>query len=383
MILSFFFLVGCQETTSPESPKNEEAVTEDVVVEKSEEDPPKKEQDIVENNEEDLPENEQVTLEDESVKLIFLGDTMMAGKVADVMKDRGDAYPLSEFMPILQTADLVIANLETAVGTSGRTLAKEKKYAFQTDPARFTLFQPLRDKILFSLANNHGLDAPLEETMLELDKLGFPYIGIGNNSAEAFRAFYQEINGIKLAVLGVSRVMPTHDWAAGEGKPGMASAYSDQPLLNYIKEWEKKADYVVVYIHWGEELADQPNAHQEELEKKMKEAGANIIIGSHPHVIQGMKWEGAKQFTAFSLGNFVFTTSTTPKANDTLALEINLTKQKIEEIRVWPGQVRFGLVRSLVQSDEKNRIFQRVIDLSTNIGIDTHGRITNLYNLDQ
>lgn len=311
-----------------------------------------------------------------SVRLMFIGDNMMTDKVAAVMDEKGNDYPLREFLPLLEEADLVLANLETAVGTSG--ILEEKQYAFQTTPSRFELFEPLREKMVFSLANNHGMDAPLAETMEVLDRLGYAYIGVGRNQQEAFHPFVQEINGVTLAVIGTSRVIPYARWSAAEEKPGMASAYADEPLLRTVQEWSQKVDYVIVYTHWGKELADEPDDVQLVLEEKLMLAGADIIIGSHPHVLQGLQWYDEKQFTAYSLGNFVFTTSLNKIANDTIVLELQVSADKIEEIHVWPGQVQFGLVRYLEEEEGRQRVFERLKRLSPTITIDESGRITNL-----
>jgi len=314
----------------------------------------------------------------ERLRLMFVGDTMMDGNVAKVMLEKGDTYPLSEFMPILQQADLVVANLETAVGTS-RRLA-EKTYAFQTDPARFALFVPLQGRLLFSLANNHSMDAPLEETIAHLERMGYPYVGVGRNRDEAFRPYVSDINGVKIAILGASRVIPTADWAAGDHRPGMASAYTDEPLLGAVRHWSRQVDHVIVFVHWGKERAAVPDAIQRQLAEKLLDAGARIIVGAHPHVLQEFHWTPEGQLIAYSLGNFVFTTSTDPAANDTAVLDITLTKEDIAQVRVWPGNIQFGLIRYLPANDpERPRLLQRLNELSPTICIDADGHIHPLH----
>jgi poly-gamma-glutamate capsule biosynthesis protein CapA/YwtB (metallophosphatase superfamily) len=360
ILLIIVLLSACQVVNDSEDRRNENISKET----SSNENAPREK----EGNDLDGVTQEQVA------RLIFLGDTMMTGNVAKVMDAKGNDYPLSQFMPILKKSDLVIANLETAVGTSG--ILEEKSYAFQTDSALLSLFDPLRGKLLFSLANNHGMDADLSETMRELDRLDYTYVGVGNNREEAFQPYVKTINGVSVAVIAASRVIPFARWTAGENKSGMASAYVDEPLLRVVREWKKQVDYVIVYFHWGEELADQPNQVQLDLEEKVIKAGANLVIGSHPHVLQGIRWNDKKQLTAYSMGNFVFTTSTTPKANDTMALEIRLSKEKIEHVQVWPAQVRFGLVRYLGEVEERERVFKRLRELSPQVRIDDQGRIT-------
>jgi poly-gamma-glutamate synthesis protein (capsule biosynthesis protein) len=311
----------------------------------------------------------------DAVRLMFVGDVMMAGKVAETMEKKGNDYPLSEFLPVLKQADLVIANLETSVGTSGRLM--EKKYAFQTSPDRFQLFEPLKGKILFTLANNHGMDGPLEETMHTLDRLGYPYVGVGRNLEQAFQPYVNEINGISFAVIGASRVIPASDWVAGENRPGMASAYVDEPLLGTIKQWDSKVDYVIIYVHWGKEHTETSNEIQLKLEEKLVSAGADLIIGSHPHVLQELKWKEPQQLTAFSLGNFVFTTSTHEIANETIILDVRLAPDHIAGVKVWPGKIHFGLIRHLQENNtERKRILERLDRLSPTIRINEDGLVT-------
>ncbi|MBM7614818.1 CapA family protein [Alkaliphilus hydrothermalis] len=308
------------------------------------------------------------------IKLIFAGDTMMDGHVDGVMKEKGLDYPLTEFLPILQQGDLVVLNLETSVGTSRQLM--EKAYAFQTKPENFVLFNPLREKLLFSLANNHGMDGPLAETMEELNKLQYQYIGVGENQEAAFRPHVEEINGVSVAIFGVSRVIPINTWTAGENHPGMATAYTYEPLLAYIKEWREKVDHVIVFVHWGEELAHQPNQHQLNLDEKLVEAGVSLIIGAHPHVVQEIKWRGNGQLTAYSLGNFIFTTSRHNVANEFVALEVELSKEKIEFAKVWPGKIKFALAQHLKEGVDGQRILERLQRISPTIKLDEKGVIT-------
>ncbi|WP_026476213.1 CapA family protein [Alkaliphilus transvaalensis] len=308
-------------------------------------------------------------------RIIFVGDTMMDGNVAKVMIEKGDHYPLTEFMPILEGADFVVANLETAVGTSGELM--EKTYAFQTNPDRFALFDPINEKLLFSLANNHGMDAPLDETMKELDRMNFKYIGVGQNMEMAFRPHIEEINGVSFAFLAASRVIPVPEWRAEAHKSGMATAYSYEPLISYIGKWVDKVDHVIVSIHWGEELAEIPNEEQTSLNEKLLEAGVRAVIGTHPHVIQEIRWEG-NQLTAFSLGNFVFSTSRQAIANDFIALELHLSKNNIESVKAWPGEIKFGLLKHLKEEEDRKRVFGRLQRLSPTIIVDENGLVRSI-----
>jgi poly-gamma-glutamate capsule biosynthesis protein CapA/YwtB (metallophosphatase superfamily) len=317
----------------------------------------------------------------DELNLIFLGDTMMTGKVAEAMKRHGLDYPLREFALILEEADFIVVNLETAVGYSGELM--EKTYAFQTDPKYLDLFMPYREKLLFTLANNHGMDGPLSETMNALEAAGFQYVGVGDNLDEAFQPYVNEINGVSFAIFGASQVIPSADWRATEHKAGMATAYHPEPLVSYLEGWTERVDYVITYLHWGTEREDQPNENQLKLEEALKDAGVNLIIGSHPHVLQAIEWNNDRQMTAYSIGNFVFTTSHHPASNDTAALKISLSSGKIEAVKAYPAEIRWGLVRVLTEPEERDRIFQRIQMLSESIEVDRQGNLTRKKIMDQ
>ncbi len=338
---------------------------------------PAKEEPVSEKPVEGEPEENQVEGE-ETLKIIFLGDSMMTSKVGAVIKQKGIDYPLSEFMSILNRADLVVANLETAIGTSGNLM--EKAFPFQTEPHMLKVFEPIKEKLVFSLANNHGMDAPLYETMKHLNEAEYNYIGVGSNEEEAFTPYILKTNDVSIAVIAASRVIPVPEWRAGVNGPGMATAYSFEPLISYVKAYKAQVDHVIVFLHWGEELADMPNEDQLILEKKLKESGAKIIVGCHPHVIQELKWTGEKELTAFSLGNFLFTNSRRPQANDIMALELDLSPNAIEAVRVWPGKIDFGIVRHLDKGEEYHRVMGRIKTLSPTIDISEEGIVNPLWN---
>ncbi|SMP66204.1 CapA family protein [Anoxynatronum buryatiense] len=313
---------------------------------------------------------------DASFRVLFLGDNMMAGRVAAVMDEKGMHYPLQEFAPLLEEVDLIVANLETAVGTSGQMM--EKSFAFQTAPRYLDLFDPYREKLVFTLANNHGMDGPALETMSALESAGFHYVGLGRDREAAYAPYVGEINGVSFAIFGASRVIPVASWRAGENHPGMATVYNPESLLEHVVPWVGEVDYVITYLHWGVELADKPEPYQLALEEALYEAGVNLVIGSHPHVLQAFEWRGPKAFTAYSLGNFVFTTSHDPMANDTGALELVLSPDAIETAVLHPAQVRWGLVRYLTDPTERQRIIQRVNRLSESVRVDDDGMMQRL-----
>lgn len=310
------------------------------------------------------------------VRVVFLGDCMMADNMARSLDQHGMDYTLEEFHWLLDKADLIVANLETSIGTS--RLLMDKSFPFQSNPKCLSLFESYRDKIVFSLANNHGMDGPLAETMEHLDHLGYDYVGVGLNIDQAYAPYVMEFNDISFAVFAASQVMPTTEWRAGEEKPGMAEAYSTDKLLEYISPWINQVDYTIAYLHWGEELADKPTANQRILEKTLRKAGVNLIIGSHPHVLQAVEWYDEKQFTAHSMGNFVFTTSHTPLANETAALELLVTKESILQSRLHFGKIHYGKIHLVMDTPQKSQMIDRMNELSRSVNVGEDGTLIKM-----
>lgn len=310
------------------------------------------------------------------VRVVFLGDCMMADNMARALDQHGMDYTLEAFNWLLDQADLIVANLETSIGTS--RILMDKSFPFQTDPAYMSLFEPYREKIVFSLANNHGMDGPLPETLDHMENLGYAFVGVGRNIDQAYAPYVIELNGVSFAIFAASQVMPTAEWRAGEEKPGMAEAYNTDKLLKYISPWINEVDYTIAYLHWGEELADHPTANQRILEKELRKAGVNLIIGSHPHVLQAFEWFDEKQFTAHSMGNFVFTTSHTSLANDTAALELTLNKDSIQHAQLHFAKIHLGKLYSVMNSPERHSIINRINQLSRSVKVEDDGSLTRM-----
>jgi len=247
----------------------------------------------------------------ESVSLAFVGDILPAAKVLDLMKANGFDYPFREAKEILSAADITAGNLETPITTRG-TPAEDKQYVFRGSSDALPALKDAGFDFL-SLANNHTLDygwVGLSDTMDALDDAGLKHAGSGNDDKEAFEPAYIESNGITVAFISVTRVVPEVPWKADKNHPGVAEAYAPDRAVAAIKEAKENADIVVVMAHWGVEREDRPVAHQTDLAHRFVDAGADLVIGSHPHVLQGFETYKGK-WIAYSLGNFVFSTTTT------------------------------------------------------------------------
>jgi poly-gamma-glutamate synthesis protein (capsule biosynthesis protein) len=149
-------------------------------------------------------------------------------------------------------------------------------------------------------------------------------------------------NGMTIAVIGCSRVYPEPSWAAGENKPGVASAYDRATrVIGTISEARKKADLVIVMTHWGIERSLTPNNIQTKLAHDFVDAGADLIIGGHPHVLQGLERYKGK-WIAYSTGNFIFTKASTPSTWKTAVFEATCKLKSGCSMKLTPYHAELG-----------------------------------------
>lgn len=267
-----------------------------------------------------IPEEQK---EEPKILLSFAGDTMMAGRVADIIKQKGADYPFTDAAPIFEKSDLAILNLETAISQMGD--AKQKEFTFRSEPIMAEALKKAGVDLV-SVANNHALDFGTEaflNTMSNLKKQGVRYVGGGINQEEAYAPAIIEVKGKKVQIFGFSRVLAEANWHAGANHPGMASAYDPQLVYKAVEPHLPQSDYTIVYLHWGQELADSPLPYQVQLAHGLIDLGVDLVIGSHPHVLQGAEWYKGK-LIAYSLGNFVFTTSRLEEGRQSGILQVTL-----------------------------------------------------------
>jgi poly-gamma-glutamate capsule biosynthesis protein CapA/YwtB (metallophosphatase superfamily) len=241
------------------------------------------------------------------VTIAFGGDVHFEGAVATRLA-RDPASTLGPIAGVLRRADLAVVNLETAVTERGTPAPKE--FTFRAPPSAFAALEGAGVDVA-TMANNHGADygvVGIRDSLAAARQAGVPVVGIGNDAAEAFRAHRVTVDGQRIAVIGATQVLDSDlaaAWSAGDGKPGLASAYDEQRLLQAVRAARAEADTVVVDLHWGRELARCPIDRQRALAPKLVAAGADVVVGSHAHVLLGGGYlRGA--YVHYGLGNFVF-----------------------------------------------------------------------------
>lgn len=256
----------------------------------------------------EVAENENVeTIPGENTTIIFTGDVLFANAFKAGYDAKGIKGVISEeLLDELQEADILMVNQEFPFGETGEPIA-DKQYTFQCNPSYVTALKEMGVDVV-SLANNHVLDygkESLQETFTVLDNAGILYGGAGETVERAEEIQMIEVNGRKYGFLAVSRVVPTGDWKVENSAPGVFSCYDDNRLIELVEQASEVCDFLAVYPHWGVEHASYPEDYQTKIAKRCFEAGADVVVGSHTHCLQGAAYIEDKP-VCYSLGNFVF-----------------------------------------------------------------------------
>jgi poly-gamma-glutamate synthesis protein (capsule biosynthesis protein) len=191
---------------------------------------------------------------------------------------------------------------------------------------------------LITEANNHGEDcgaSGLQTALAVRAQSGYPILGIGQNVDQAFTPYRATVNGEKIVIIAATQVIDTDlqtAWTATADQPGLASAYDVAALVAAVEAARRVADTVVVYLHWGTELDDCPNPLQEPLAQVLVAAGADIVVGTHAHVLLGGGYLGSA-YVDYGLGNFAFYDNSPPE-NESGSLVVTVTGRHIDDV-VW------------------------------------------------
>lgn len=307
------------------------------------------------------------------VQMAFVGDIIMASGVETLMKKNGYDYPYTDVKDLLQQPELTIANLETPVTDHGELLKKE--YNYRSSPLALPALKEAGIDLV-NLANNHVMDYGTEgllDTMDHLDNTGILHVGAGRDSAEAFKPVIVVKNGMKIAFLGFSHVVPDVSWKAGIKHPGVADAYDYKAPVAAIEKARAEADLVVVIAHWGVERTDTPVAYQTDLAHRFIEAGADLIIGGHPHVLQSIEAYKGK-WIAYSLGNFIFTTNSVKETLETFVLNASCSKDRHCTLSAVPIFTEYAKPQRM-SAEKAQALFDRVSAVSFHAQIQPDGQI--------
>ena len=276
-----------------------------------------------------------------SVTLAFAGDVHFEGRVAALL-NRRDAT-LGPMSSALRSADVAVVNLESALTSGGSPAPKElenpsRRYWFRSAPSALPLLE--RSGVdAVSLANNHGADygaAGLRDTLRVARNSPVAVIGVGRDPDQAFRPYQTSVDGVEVAVLAAD-ASPLESnasiWNVGPAGPGLARA--DTRLLAAVRAANAHSDVVAVYLHWGAENRECPTAGQRELAQNLADAGADVVVGTHAHVLLGAGMLN-DTYVSYGLGNFLWYHGQPP---DTGVLRLQIVDGEVVRDDWVPGEI--------------------------------------------
>jgi len=302
------------------------------------------------------------------VHLAAVGDIMLDRSLGAALENGYLAYPFAKTMEELRGADITIGNVESALGDMGEPAGK--RYPFRAPP-QAAKAMALAGFDIVSLANNHAGDYGFEALLQAIDLLeaqGIAPIGAGSNAQEAHAAHVTEVDGLKIAFFAyvdvpieASTGFDTASWTATSENPGIA--WADPAMISAgITAVHDEVDLVVVALHSGFEYQAAPSEPQTAAARAAVDAGADLVIGHHTHILQGIEFYG-DGVIIYGTGNFAFEIDGPP---ETALFDIWLDKYGVRQIEINPAVIQFGGQPRLAESWEDAPILNQVYYL-TNI----------------
>jgi poly-gamma-glutamate synthesis protein (capsule biosynthesis protein) len=270
------------------------------------------------------------------VSLIAVGDLSYSRGVEGIIKQKNDMdYPLKAISELISSSDIAFANLETPL-TEGAGVPFGSML-FRSDPDTAYALGRAGFSVV-SLANNHSMnfgEKGLADTFAALRSSGIRYTGAGTNKKEAYKPACIEKGGIRFAFLAyVDPSLVPDSYEAAAAASGVAFM-NDDLMKKEIKKAKRGADFVIVSMHAGAEYSNSASLRQKEFARAAIDAGADLVIGQHPHVVQPIeKYHG--KYIFYSLGNFVFDQYRICNTREELMIKVYFSKKAINKILVLP-----------------------------------------------
>jgi poly-gamma-glutamate synthesis protein (capsule biosynthesis protein) len=294
---------------------------------------------------EDKSSIEDVTLNNKTINILSFGDMMLDRYIRRFIDNKGITTIFENITPIIKNKDMVVANLEGSISNFPPKPLQPNNVQFTFDPKVTPELKKL-GFTHFSLANNHSRDFGTEgikQTKEFLDKEGIKYFGDSNNKISL--SYIQDLDGFKIGLIGYHELF----------NPDTTSTIQE------IKNIQDQSDFIIVYPHWGIEYKTLFSKSQQEKAYQFIDAGADAIIGAHPHVIQPIEIYKNKAIF-YSLGNFVFDQTFSQNTQQGLAVNISLTNNNIVyEIITLQSK---NLIPYILEGSDKNKILSTMADNS-------------------
>ncbi|WIG60879.1 MAG: Capsule biosynthesis protein capA [Ktedonobacterales bacterium] len=237
------------------------------------------------------------------VTIVITGDVMLARSVNSALLASSDRFPFNYTGDYLSGFDITVGNLECVVSTLGAP--QPKQFTFEANPRAFARLQTAGFDVM-SVANNHSGDygkTAFTDMLTHLPSYGITPLGGGANLTAAHQPVVKTVHGTRIGFLAYCEIGP-ENFAATASTPG--HAWLDPALIRAdIAALRPQADFIIAFTHWGIEYQLAETAHQQAMARLAIDAGADLVVGAHPHVIQPYEMYRGK-LIVYSLGNFVF-----------------------------------------------------------------------------
>ncbi|HWR61660.1 MAG TPA: CapA family protein [Clostridia bacterium] len=302
------------------------------------------------------------------VHILAVGDILLDRGVGAYLEKNGFDYPYTGCGDSILKADIAFANLECPLTEGGKPALKRPELIFRGNTRNGPALKDAGFDIL-NLANNHTMDQGREgllDTVELLESSGIRTLGAGKSRSEARKPVFIEKGWTKLGFLGYSD-FPPEGYMYDEDKADVARP-DMKTLKEEIRTAAEQCDFLVVSFHWGKEFDSYPGDRQREMAHAAIDSGAGLVIGHHPHMLQGAE-EYKGKLIFYSLGNFVFDRQLHKGTDESVMLDIAVTDGECREARIIP--VRIEACRPvIVQGEEAEAILDRYADLSEGYGVD-------------
>ena len=289
-----------------------------------------------------------------NVSIAITGDVMFARNMPGVLS--ADSSPFSGVSNVTSNVDLLLINFENAATSSENAVKGD--VPLKCDP-RYVPLAKGNNNTIASLANNHAFDYGIDgmkDTIENLKNAGITPIGAGENEKTAHNAVTQEINGRNITILNYmdSDNFAEYSYDVMPYANGSNLGYSAFDLADAQKQIKENngSDLIVVYMHFGNEYSNSPNGNQVKIAHELIDSGADVVLGSHPHVTQGIEMYNGKPIF-YSLGNFIFDQSN-PATHSAYFVQIDLVNNT-GECSVYPIVIS-GYLPHYMDSDSGNSL---------------------------
>jgi len=305
----------------------------------------------------------------DTVTLIAVGDVSLARRIGAIIDKNPSFDPFGKVSHIFKSADSVFCNLESVLCSKAlKPVNNEKPYNLSASAFNSRILKNAGINIV-SLSNNHIMDygaAGLNSTCSSLTDSEIQYFGAGKNLAIATEALTIRIKNMNFAFLGYTDGMLKTDFADAD-TPGIAIIELER-IKKDIATVRIENDVIVVSLHWGHEYSNVPTEKQKQVARSIIDYGADIIIGHHPHVLQGVESYKGK-YIFYSLGNFLFDQNKSGTESSLIAA-FAFRDKRIVNVKLIPISRHNKFFPEIAQGNKKTKISNKILEYSKSAGLD-------------